>query len=801
MKQIRISVRELVEFILRSGDLDSRKGGLHENAMLEGGRIHRMIQRRMGSEYQAEVGMKFREVTTDYMLLVEGRADGVIAGEERVTIDEIKGTYRDLTRMTGPEPVHLAQAKCYGAMWLVSAGKEQESICVRMTYCNMDTEEIRYFFEEYERQELEKWFRELITEYKKWVNYQVEWEKIREGSIKRMEFPYPYRKGQKELAADVYRTIYHGRKLFLEAPTGVGKTLSTCFPAIKAIGEGLSQRLFYLTAKTITRTAAEQTFSLLREGGLYFKTVTLTAKEKICFQEEVKCDPVSCPYAKGHFDRINDAMYELITKETVFTRPVIETYARAHTVCPFELALDVALFSDGVIGDYNYLFDPHVYLKRFFGQGEDGDSIILVDEAHNLVDRGRKMYSAELCKEDFPALKKIVKVYSVKIEKQLEKCNRCLLEMKRQTETVKRWEEEELQKLVRALLSLSSALSDYLENNGDSSVRDAIMDFYFRISHFLMMAESMEGDYVIYTELTESDNFWIRLFCVDPSRKLKACMDRGRSSILFSATLLPIQYYKQMLGGEETDYEVYAESSFDPSRCGLFIAGDVTSKYARRGRQEYEKIADYIWQIVTQRKGNYMVFFPSYRMLEEVYTIFQDERNQAGKVECICQQERMGEEAREEFLQYFTGKEIPEWLEQIRMPVEIVDTALIGFCIMGGIFSGGIDLKADSLIGVIVVGTGLPQVCAEQELLKNYFLERGDRGFDFAYRYPGMNKVLQAAGRVIRTAEDLGTVVLLDERFLEPTYTRLFPRQWKDYRRISIGTAAQEVEKFWNEWL
>ncbi len=801
MKEIRISVRELVEFLLRSGDLDRRRGGLHENAMLEGGRIHRMIQRRMGSEYRAEVGMKFREVTKDYILLVEGRADGVIIQEDRVTIDEIKGTYRDLEKLEHPQPIHLAQAKCYGAIWLLNEDKNRGSICIRMTYCNMDTEEIRYFFEEYERGELEEWFRELITEYRKWVKYQVEWELIRQESIKKTQFPYPYREGQKELAGDVYRTIYHGKKLFLEAPTGVGKTLSTCFPAVKAIGEGLSQRLFYLTAKTITRTAAEETFRLLREKGLCFKTVTLTAKEKICFQEEVKCDPINCDYARGHFDRINEAMYELITKEGVFTRTVIEAYAREYRVCPFELALDVALFADGVIGDYNYLFDPHVYLKRFFGQGGEGDSIFLVDEAHNLVERGRKMYSAELYKEDFPALKKIVRVYSVRMEKQLEKCNRCLLEMKRQTETVKRWKEEDLQKLFRALLSLSSAMSEYLENSGDSPVRDAVLDLYYRISHFLMMAEGMEEDYVIYSELTDLDNFKVRLFCVDPSGKLRACMDKGRSSILFSATLLPIQYYKQMLGGEEKDYEVYALSSFDPSRCGLFIAGDVTSKYSRRGRQEYERIADYIRQIVSGRKGNYMVFFPSYRMLEEVYEIFQEEWNPGGEVECICQQERMGEEAREEFLGCFTGKEREDWSEKIRMPIETGDSTLLGFCIMGGIFSEGIDLKEDSLIGVIVVGTGLPQVCPEQELLKDFFTERGDRGFEFAYRYPGMNKVLQAAGRVIRTAEDLGIVALLDERFLEPAYTRLFPRQWKDHERIGIGTAAGEVEKFWKKWL
>ena len=378
-KEIRISVRKLVEFILRSGDLDNRRGMVPENAMAEGGRIHRMLQRRMGSEYRAEVPLRFEERTSDYVLTVEGRADGIITLPDQITIDEIKGTYRDLERIREPEPVHVAQARCYAHMYTLLLNKKAgegtdngkiaqrlDSIRIRITYCNMDTEEIRYFFEEYSLEELEEWFDDLISQYKKWADYQVQWEKIRQMAIKNSGFPYSYRKGQKELAQSVYRTIYHGKKLFLEAPTGVGKTLSTVFPAVKAIGEGLSGRLFYLTAKTITRTAAAQAFQLLQKNGLRFKTVTLTAREKICFQEEVQCNPDSCPFAKGHYDRINEALFALIGEEESFSREVIEAYAKKYQVCPFELTLDCSLFADGVIGDYNYLFDPHVYLKRFF---------------------------------------------------------------------------------------------------------------------------------------------------------------------------------------------------------------------------------------------------------------------------------------------------------------------------------------------------------------------------------------------------------------------------------------------------
>lgn len=819
-RQIKISVRNFVEFMLRSGDIDNRRHVGSENAMAEGGRIHRMLQKRMGSEYAAEVFLKYEENTPKYKLIIDGRADGIITvqkpetiamavvGElptespqvtvsEHVTIDEIKGTYRELERIKKPEVVHLAQAKVYACIY--GKQKNLNSICVRMTYCNMDTEEVKYFIEEYTIEELEAWFLELVEGYKKWAQFQIEWREKRQESIKKVNFPYPYRKGQKELAASVYRTIYHKRKLFLEAPTGVGKTLSTVFPAVKALGEELGERIFYLTAKTITRTVAGQAFELLRQKGLVFKTVELTAKEKICFMEESNCNPVYCPYAKGHFDRINDAMFELITTEDVFDREHMEVYARKHQVCPFELALDCSLFADGIIGDYNYLFDPHVYLKRFFADGNQSRGIFLVDEVHNLVDRGRDMYSANLIKEDFLELKKVVKPYSVKMEKQLEKCNRELLLLKRETIKVKQW--ESIESFVLALNRLSSTISEYLENHDDSPVRDTILEFYFEISHFLLMYDGISDDYVIYTQMEDNQDFLLKLFCVNPAKKLQECMAKGVSSILFSATLIPVQYYKKLLGGTEEDYEVYADSAFDTRKRALLIGSDVTSKFTRRNEEEYRRIAAYIHNVVRQRQGNYMIFLPSYSMMEQIARRYQTYFNMEETSDCLIQKEFMTEEERENFLKRFTGNPHLNIQERINIPIEMEEKSLLGFCVMGGIFSEGIDLKQDSLIGVIIVGTGLPLVCPEREILKNYFDGQDGKGFDYAYRYPGMNKVLQAAGRVIRTSEDIGIVALLDERFLQSSYGRLFPREWKEYTIVQEDTIGHEVEKFWNEWL
>lgn len=812
--EIRISVRSLVEFILRSGDIDNRRTS-SPDAMQAGGRIHRMIQKRMGANYHAEVSLRYRYETEQYDVLIEGRADGIIIEEKGaansasesslVTIDEIKGTYHDLAKMKQAVPVHLAQAKCYAFIYAIQ--NHLETIRVRMTYCQLDMADmgdisgagLRYFYHEYTLTELQEWFGGVMEQYKKWTDYSFAWQEIRQSSIKALSFPFPYREGQKELASYVYRTIYHKRKLFIEAPTGVGKTISTVFPAVKAVGEGLLEKIFYLTAKTITRTVAEDTFQLLRDNGLQFKTVILTAKEKICFLEEMECNPEACPYAKGHYDRINDAIYALLTQSDSFHREKIEDFARQYQVCPFEMCLDMSLFSDAVICDYNYVFDPHVYLQRFFAEGNQGEYLFLIDEAHNLVERGREMYSAVLRKEDFLQLKKELKEHSPTLVKQLERCNKELLALKKECEGYR--VETSISSFVMALGRLNSGMEDYLEDNEESPQRKAVLEFYFEVSHFLSIYELVDDNYVTYSQMEPDGSFILKLFCVNPSKNLQECMMRGRSTILFSATLLPIQYYKTLLGAEEGDYEVYAKSVFLPEKRGLYIGSDVTSKYTRRSEMEYYNIASYIYEIVKNRHGNYMVFFPSHAFLRQVYDCFM-EYFAGEQMECILQEDHMNERSREEFLGRFLGNEDCDLSQVIHMDIEEEEEKiLIGFCVMGGIFSEGIDLKKDSLIGAIIVGTGLPQVCNEREILKKYFDGWGENGFDYAYRYPGMNKVLQAAGRVIRTMDDVGIVALLDERFLNASYQRLFPREWSNYEVVTIAQAAKRIERFWNEWL
>ena len=777
---VKISVRELVEFILRSGDIDNRVGGKKDaESMLAGARIHRKIQRSMGSDYHAEVSLKHLIPMENFDLQIEGRADGVIDGNP-VTIDEIKGVYKSLEYLNEPVPVHLAQAKCYAYIYGIQNQKNEMDI--QMTYVNLDTEQKRYFYEHYTIEELSEWFEMLVLEYEKWAEFHYEWKKLRNASIKEVQFPYEYRDGQKELAGSVYRSILREKRLFIQAPTGTGKTLAALFPSVKAMGEGLSDKIFYLTAKTITRTVAANCLNLLRGQNLRMKSVLLTAKEKMCFCEEVNCNPDTCPYAKGHFDRVNDAVFELLnTNKDQMTREILQEQAKKWQVCPFELSLDVSTWVDAVICDYNYAFDPRAHLKRFFYEGTKEDYIFLVDEAHNLVERARNMYSASICKEDFLELKRLLKGKAPKVEKQLNKSNTHLLELKRECEHYESL--KDINALYLQLLSLSGEIQEYLEIADDVEIKKSVTEFYLNLRTFLNTYDVLDESYTIYSQMCPDGKFRLHLFCIHPAKRLKEYLQHGRGCIFFSATFLPIQYYKELLSGEMEDYAVYATSCFPPENQLVFIGNDVTSKYTRRGQREYEKISGYIEETVKIRKGNYLVFFPSYEMMESVYGAFIES---GIAKDCVCklQNNNMSEEDREAFLAEFDKEQ---------------EQPLLGFCVMGGIFSEGIDLTEEKLIGALIVGTGLPRVCTEREILKQYFDERGLGGFDYAYLYPGMNKVLQSAGRVIRTASDKGCVLLLDERFGRNEYKKLFPREWKQPVFGNISDLPNILENFWKD--
>ena len=783
--RVRISVRNLVEFILRSGDLDNSSGTSGDKeAMLKGGRLHRKIQRSMKGDYQAEVSLKKESEYDDVVIQVEGRADGIFTEDGAVYIDEIKGTYGNVQAMDMPIPVHRAQAMCYGIIWGEKEGISE--IHIQMTYAHLETEETRRFREDFSIEELKGWYQKLLDAYHKWIAYSLNWKKERNASMKDLQFPFPYREGQRDIVSGVYHTVSSGKTLFVQAPTGVGKTMSAIFPSVRAIGEGKGETLFYLTAKTITGTVAQEAFHILREKGLKFKVTAITAKEKLCFQDTPECTPEKCPYAKGHFDRVDDAVYELWTTEEVYSREVIRAHAEKWQVCPFEMCLDLSIWVDGIICDYNYVFDPNVHLKRFFGENISGDYIFLIDEAHNLVERGREMYSAGISRQSLVALRKKIRKRFSKLARTLDKANRQMMELEENlAETGKGYQVlPNPGVLPITFLTISGELEEILEEKElEEELRREILEFYFIVREFLNVSELVDENYVVYTENSAEEGFRLRLFCVNPAENLGEYLKKGKSAIFFSATMFPMLYYRELLTTDRDAYGIYVQSPFPKENRRILIGSDVSSRYTRRNRAEYRKIAGYIARCVWQRQGNYMVFFPSYRLMEDVLQVYEEEFS-VDWVRCVCQTPDMTEQEREGFLEEFQERE----------------GTLVGFCVLGGIFSEGVDLTGESLIGAVIVGTGLPQIGSQREILKEYYDKKNHCGFDYAYRYPGMNKVLQAAGRVIRTKEDKGVILLLDDRFWDRDYQEIFPREWQDRTGCRLDTVEGAVETFWKRF-
>ncbi|WP_219834524.1 ATP-dependent DNA helicase [Paenibacillus sp. R14(2021)] len=800
---IQLSVRALVEYAYRSGDIES---GFRTSASLtDGTKAHQRVQKQYGEQDEREVYVSAEIVMDDLLFVVDGRCDGLLAGGEDgiVVIDEIKSTSGSLPEMVeATYPVHWAQAKCYA--YMVATDRALEQIAVQLTYVQVQSEEERRFRQQFTRGELELFLHDMIRSYYASAAQQVRHRLKRDASIKMLPFPFPaYREGQRKLAGAVYKSVVDGQKLFAKAPTGIGKTISTIFPAVKAVGEGLLQRVVYLTAKTIARKAAEDAFGLLQSKGLHMAAVTLTAKEKICFQEEVRCSKEHCPYAEGYYDRINEALLDLRTKETLMTREVIEQYARKHRVCPFEFSLDAAYGADAIICDYNYVFDPRVSLKRMFEE-QKRRTAVLVDEAHNLVDRAREMYSSELNKSAFLDVQRAYKGVNAEVYGAAKAVNDYLLtQRKRIGERLQEAVEEppeELTALVeqfvdraeRALLgaarsgggagrldsgsaevldlfgSPAEAVAAAVPQAGTAAGSAALLELYYACQNFVRTAKLYDERYVTYTECDRSE-VRIKLFCLDPSHLLRTMGKGYRSTVFFSATLTPLSYYMDMLGSDdEGDYSVVIPSPFSREQLDVFIS-PLSTRYQDRERTK-EPIVSLISRITGQRKGNYLLFFPSYAYMNDAYERFavQQEKRpaEAEAPKTIVQGTRMTEAEREQFLAAFQSSS---------------EETLVGFAVMGGIFAEGIDLVGDRLTGVVVVGVGLPQIGLERDIMKAYFDGTGRNGFDYAFLFPGMNKVLQAGGRLIRSEDDRGILLLIDDRYLQPQYNRLLPQEWLDY--------------------
>lgn len=783
-KEIRISVRDLAEYVYRSGDLDSRFVGM-DKALL-GVRLHQKIQGLRkdeasvcGETYQKEVSICKAISFRDLAFIISGRIDGIIGGSQGITVEEIKTTMTPLENINEDTyPVHWTQGKCYAYMYALEYAAEVSDI--QLTYYNADSGEMKVFVKHVKFDELEEHFMEVLEKYYRGTHTMYEWSGLRDSTIKSLDFPYDeYRKNQRKLAVAVYKTITASKRIFIQAPTGTGKTISTLFPAIKALGEGSSGKIFYLTAKTITRQVALDAVYRMAGKGLRLKAIVLTAKDKICFKEETNCNPEYCEYAKGYYDKINTALKEVFDEKDIITREIVEEYARKYIICPFELSLDLSYWMDCIICDYNYVFDPRASLKRFFLEKEN-DFVLLIDEAHNLVDRAREMFSAEIHKKPFLEIKRAMKISAPFISKAASGVNSALLALKKKSESRSCCIDiEEIKELNKALKNFVSQGEEWLGSNRDSKGQREVLELYFEAVAFLRIYEIYDERYTVYIELFGS-NVNLKLFCLDPSKLLGEITGRVKASVFYSATLTPLNYFKDILGGSKQDYNMKLPSPYEVSNLSLTIAKNVSTKYINREKSIWE-VADYIKAVLDSRKGNYLIFFPSYKYMNEVYSLFTEKYPQ---FEAILQQPAMQEEEKESFLQCFQQDS---------------KRGFAGFAVMGGMFSEGIDLVGDGLIGAVIVGVGLPQVCFERDIIMDFFRNKNNMGFEYAYMYPGMNKVMQAAGRVIRSEYDRGVVLLIDERFVSSRYTSMFPNEWLHNNRVNSPFELEQIlEKFWS---
>ena len=758
--ELSLSVRKIVELVLRSGNIDNQFRDM--SAMYLGAAAHRKIQKQMGENYQKEVSLTLDTQIFDIPVTIRGRADGIITEPcGAVTIDEIKTTTLPLDHIFEQHEQHISQAKCYAHMYLQGLENPPETVAVQLTYFQLETEEIRRHTWNFAACDLAAFFADLLRQYGIWLRFEREWKITRNESIAALNFPFPaYRKGQRELAVAVYRTISAGRNLYACAPTGIGKTLSSIFPSIKAMGEEKTAPLFYLTAKTVTRTVAEEAVRLMTGAGLRFKSITLRAKEKICINEQCICNPENCEYAKGHFDRVNAAILDLLENSDLITPAETEVCAQKHRVCPHELALDTALWCDMIIGDYNHVFHPDVYLRRFFDD-EKRDYVFLIDEAHNLADRVRDMYSAALRKSAFSQIRTALKDKDA-MSKGLRKCFR---ELGTYFSAIEPHVSAEIDTAFVELIRVAAVITgEWLSAKKDHELHEKILELFFEMNHFILISEIYDVHYTSIMERFGRDTV-VTLFCLDPSKIIAGGLARAKSSILFSATLIPLPYYREILGGGPEDYMVSLPSPFDPARLQLISHCGISTKYRDRD-SSYGPIVQTIYETVTREKGNYLIFFPSYEYMHKVYELFCE---QHPEVETLLQTSEMSEPERAEFLARF-------------------DSAgeIAGFAVLGGIFSEGIDLVADRLIGAVIVGVGMPKLSMRQDLIRDYFNAKNGQGYDYAYVFPGMNKVLQAAGRVIRTEEDRGIVVLIDSRYATAQYRGLFPKHWAHMKGIRV---------------
>ncbi|MBQ9086099.1 MAG: ATP-dependent DNA helicase [Clostridia bacterium] len=797
---VECSVELLCEKLFGEGDLGGYGGAEALYERRDSGEIVARLQKEAGAFYQTNLALSHTAKAGNTYLCVSGSPTGVIRHTDGPEVDVVK-CVRGREALAPPGEQYLAELRCYA--YFLACRENLPTVRARLTYYQTDQKKLKSVRYRLEREKLKQWYEEILRE----IAWQVTLVEEKQTSILPeaavAPFPYPQlREGQELMIRECHSAIRRHKRIFVEAPTGTGKTVSALYPAVRALGEGHADKIFYLTAKASTGREAYGAAGKLHAAGIRLRTVMITAKESMCLCDkrlrgdtggQNLCNPFDCEYARGYYARRRDALKELLQGHNGYPRGLILQTARHYGICPYELSLDLSEYCDIIICDYNYAFDPAVYFRRYFSPdtpgGETGRYVFLIDEAHNLADRARDMYSATLHRSE---VERVAEQMAGADRELFHSLEALLMTMNRlkllcRDNLVKDGEGRDqgfymsrspLTEFNGELEQFRKRCDAWIRRNREHPLFASVNGLFSRVRRYLSVGEYFDRGFLCYVELFGGD-LTVKTYCLDPSPTMDALLNRASAAVLFSATLTPSEYFCDVLGGAKQATHVSLPSPFDPDRLQVAVADYLSTRLEDR-EKNYARYASVIAATVSAAPGNYIAYFPSYQCLEGVLKRF---KKKYPRVETVAQKPGMGIREKEEFLGAFRSDE-----GHLR----------VGFCVLGGAFSEGVDLPGNRLIGAIVFGVGLPGLSNERNMIQEYFDQTAGQGYDYAYTYPGMNQVLQAVGRVIRRDGDRGVAVLVDDRYATPRYRSLFPAHWQGVQYAGNASSLAEImRRFW----
>lgn len=792
---VELSARTLCELSLDSGNLDSqRKSGLDSLEDEAGARDYQRIIAKDKSYGKILETLVNTSLCGGIYFTVTAKASRITSVDGVPRVDIIKNIKKARKKSFVPDIWTQSYLKILA--YFIAVERDSDAVITRFIGFTGGGEE-SVFEKTYNMDQLRTFYVSLLEKAEPFARIAIKKELEVYPSLKNIRFPYSeLREGQEIMIKQTYSAIKKSGKLFLQAPTGTGKTISSIFPAVKAIGDGYIERIFYLTAKSSTKKEAFSAAYKLFQSGAKLNTIVLNAKEQMCICPAKKidrslgvsvnrCNSFDCEYARGYYERSREAIAELLSCANGYTASLVMEVAKKYKICPYELSLDLSEYCEIIICDYNYAFDPSVYLRRYFDD-ERGKYAFLIDEAHNLAYRARDMYSAELCMSDFSRVTDAADAFA-----ELDFVNsagKAFLDLRAlcKDNLVKNLDGSEsgfymnkapLSKLDEAMEIFKQKSAKWLSANRDHPMYNTVSDLNSLVKKYLLVSEFFDKGFLSYVEI---NNFDIRakMFCLAPSGIMKGLLSRARSSVFFSATLMPPEYFCDVLTGKDRVKSVDLPSSFPPENLCVAVFDGLSTRLEDRDSNVLA-FARIIAATASRKSGNYIAYFPSYNSLEKVLEAF---KKKYPAVETVVQKSGMTPREKDEFLQAFRSD------GRLR----------IGFCVLGGAFAEGVDLPGARLIGAIIFGVGLPGLSNERNIVKEYFDAQIEQGYDYAYTYPGMNNVLQAVGRVIRTEEDRGVAVLVDDRYGTPQYRNLFPKHWNTVQYAGNARSLAEIlRRFW----